>query len=38
MSLCQLMERCDGYGGNVKVLREVWRVQLSESVTVIREV
>ena len=29
-------ERCDGHGGDVKVLREVW--QLSESVTIIREV
>ena len=34
--VCQLMERCDGHRGDVKVLEEVR--QLSESVTVIREV
>ena len=27
--MCQLMERCDGHGGDVKVLGEVW--QLSET-------
>ena len=30
------MERCDGHGGDVKVLEEMG--QLSKSVTVIREV
>ena len=32
----QLMESCNGHGGDVMVLGEVW--QFSKSVTVIREV
>ena len=34
--MCQLMERCDGHGGDVNLLGEV--CQLSESVTVIKDV